>query len=240
MATALSTNRSKQSARFCCALAVYVIVSGCGEEMPSAAPHVVSTSPGRGDSWAADRVLRIVFDRYLDASSINPAAIRLHSGEVNVSFAVGYDPVDRALEVAPLLPLRPGLGYTLSVEAGAVAALGGDALAEPVEVELRAGPVAGVEAPGPVDFARDVAPVFAARCGCHGPAPAVFPALWPEALSGVASARRPGAWLVVPGAPLESELVRRVLPDYPGTRGMEKVLTDEERRLIVRWVAGLR
>lgn len=239
MATALSTNRSKQSARFCCALAVYVIVSGCGEEMPSSAPLVVTTSPGRGDSWAADRVLRIVFDRYLDASSINPAAVRLHSGEVNVSVAVGYDPVDRALVVEPRVPLRPGLGYTLTVEAGAVAALGGDALAEPVEVDLRAGPAVGVVAPEPVVFARDVAPVFAGRCGCHGPAPAVFPALAPESLVGVASARRPDEWLVVPGAPLESELVRRILPDHPGTRGMEKVLTDEERRLIVRWVAEL-
>lgn len=239
MATALSTNRNKQSARFCCALAVYVFVSGCGEEMPSSAPRVVSTAPGSGDSWAADRSLRIVFDRYLDASSINPAGIRLQSGAVNVSFVAGHDPVERALVVQPVVPLRPGLGYTLTVDAGAVASLGGDALEEAVVVALRAGPVEGVRVAAPVEFARDVAPVFAARCGCHGPAPAVFPALWPAALVGEPSARRPGAWLVVPGAPLESELVRRILPDYPGTRGMEKVLTDAERRLIVRWVAEL-
>ena len=246
MLFALSTNRSKAGARFYGALLLCMALCGCGEEVPSNAPQVVRTAPLSGDSWAADRLLRITFDRYLDASSINPAIIRLQSGGVSFAVVAGYDPVDRALVVRPLLPLRPGLGYSLTVEAGAVAAVGGGALEEAVGVEWRAGPAVGGESAADgleaaaVDFDRDVAPIFAGRCGCHGPEAGVFPALEPGSLVGEPSARVAGAVLVAAGAPLQSELVRRILPDYPGVRGMEKVLSDAERRVIVRWVAGLR
>lgn len=201
--------------------------------------RVVSTTPASGEIAPADRVLRIVFDRYIDVASISVGAIALRSGEASASIAVGYDPVDRALLVEPTTPMRVGLGYTLSVEPGAVAGLDGAGLDEAVVVDLRAGPPTDDAPPGSVTYADDVAPIVEARCGCHGP-DGVFPTLTPEGLVGVGSARLPGRVLVVPGAPLESVLVERILPDYPGVRGMEKALSDAERRVWVRWVEGLR
>lgn len=235
---ALSTNRSRARSAFVVALGLYSFVSGCGEGMAPESLRVVSTTPASGESAPADRVLRIVFDRYLDVASISVGAIALRSGEGSAAFVVGYDPVDRALLVGPRTPLRPGLGYTLTVEPGAVTGLDGSGLAEAVAVDLRAGPPSDDGPSAAVDYTRDVAPIVEARCGCHGPG--VFPRLTPAGLVGVGSARQPGRTLVVPGAPLESVLIERILPDYPGSRGMEKSLSDAERRVWVRWVEGLR
>lgn len=206
--------------------------------MASESLVVVSTIPDQGETVSADRVLRIVFDRYLDVASITPTSIALRSGEAAASIVVGYDPVDRALLVQPTTPMRPGLAYALVIDPGAVAGLDGAGLAAPFTLDLRAGPAAGANDPPGVDYARDVAPIVEARCGCHGP-DGVFPTLTPAGLIGVESARAPGRVLVVPGRPMQSRLIERILPDYPGVRGMDKVLTDAERRVFVRWVEGL-
>ncbi|MEZ4468355.1 MAG: hypothetical protein R3F43_28960 [bacterium] len=50
----------------------------------------------------------------------------------------------------------------------------------------------------PVDFATDIAPALAARCGCHGPEPLAFP-LDPASLVGASSQADPARLLVAPG-----------------------------------------
>ena len=87
----------------------------------------------------------------------------------------------------------------------------------------------------PVDFDTDLKPIIEARCGCHGPEPAAFPELKPDAMIDQAAQRQENRVLVRPGEPLRSYLIQRILEEYPGVRGMEKELNDEERRLFIRW-----
>lgn len=213
-------------------------LTACAPETDTIVPTVTDSRPRAGETWPADRPLTVTFDHYLDPDTITDGLARLTSGELPVATWVEYDPVGPAVEVHPFIDLRPGLGYTLTLATEAIEALGGAAGAGPVELRFIAGPPLGTPPPGtPSDAA--VAQVFDARCGCHGPAPAAFPALRRDALVGVPSARQPDRVLVIPGRPMASYLVQRILEDYPGVRGMEKALSDDERRLIVRWVEGL-
>ena len=103
-----------------------------------------------------------------------------------------------------------------------------------------------VDTPQPaLDFERDVAAVWAGRCGCHGEASEgrVPPALTEAALANQPSARFPGLALVQPGQPLRSALVRKLLHDYPGLRGEPMPpsgpLDDDALRRVIGWIEGL-
>jgi mono/diheme cytochrome c family protein len=98
---------------------------------------------------------------------------------------------------------------------------------------LLAGPA---RADGPVDFARDVAPVFERHCvRCHQPGTTkgdVSLATADDLLGGS---------YVVPGKPGESQFLDLVTPDAPGRKPRMpkegKPLSDEQRALLRRWVA---
>lgn len=217
--------------------------AGCvaGDDAP-ADLKVAGTSPENGGTWPARRALEVRFDRYL-STFMEPASMSLTSGEVGVPLAPLYDPVSRALLVQPVDELVPGLGYTLIVQPGAVWGLDGQTLDEPVRLDFVA-TAAVPDPPAPeVDFERDLAPLFAGRCSCHGPPRNQYPELTPEALVEQPSQRQPGAILVRPGLPLRSMLVRKVLPGYPGVPGEQmppgETLPAAELRRLIDWIGSL-
>ncbi len=182
---------------------------------------MVATVPSDGARHAADAPLRVRFDGYLAESISLASAARLESADVGIAVSVLYDPVEQGLVVLPARPLRVGLGYTLTVDASVVEGVDGRTLDEDLRLSFVAGnPTSAARGvPPPVRFA-DLQADLRAACGdCHGAPPGAYPPLTAAALVEAPSQRRPGAVLVVPGAPLQSELVRRVLVDYPGTLG---------------------
>jgi hypothetical protein len=225
------------------------VLAGCAWTLTPDALGVVDSVPSDGETHPGDLPLEVRFDRYLYpvfATTGEPGrGIRLYSGEIELSVRSAYDPVGRALVVAPVEELLGGVGYRLEIAPEAVFGLDGSTLATDFGVSFLAGrPVARPPAPHP-DFERDVAPIFAQRCSCHGEAAEgrVAPALTIEGLVGQPSQRLPGLELVTPGAPLRSALIRKVLPDYPGVPGEPMPpsgpLDEDALRLLVSWVEGL-
>ncbi len=204
---------------------------------------MVSTSPVEAGTLAADAPILIRFDRYLAPLPVDAATLMLTSGERPVDGAVLYDPVAKGLAFQPTEELVPGLAYTLTLTPDAVRGLDGAQLDEDATLDFRATPADGLPPPPPVDFERDIAPILAGRCSCHGLAPLSYPQLTPEALVEVPSLRTPYLNLVEPGVPLRSLLVRKILPGYPGVQGEDMPpdgpLSHAEQRLIVDWVRGM-
>ncbi len=103
--------------------------------------------------------------------------------------------------------------------------------------------VASRAATGPVDFRREIRPVLAGAClPCHG-----FDAKARKAglrLDEREAALKPavsGAVPIVPGAPEQSEVYRRITHPDPGEvmppSGAHKPLTEEQKDLLRRWIA---
>jgi hypothetical protein len=205
---------------------------------------VASSDPAAGAAIAADAPLRVVFDRYLDPGMGWDQAATLQSGDLAVGADVAYDPAGPALVVVPRLALRPGLGYRLTLSADVIRGIDGSKLDDDVEIGFATTPAAGRPAPAPVDFDADLAPLFADRCGCHGPEPKVYPPLTRDALLSLPARRDPHLPLVAPGAPLRSLLVLKLLPGYPGILGEamppDHALSGDAIRQVVAWVASLR
>lgn len=234
-------------------VAVFVLaggLGGCLVDEPDVAPlEVVESVPADGAGFPGGAPILVRFDRYLDPRTVGSAAASLSSSDVPVGVSVGYSPVDRAIVLEPLLDLRPGLGYRVEVPADRVRAWDGGALEADFAFDFVAEPAGAARPTVPrVDFDTEIAPVFSARCGCHGPTPPpgtvrAWPPLDEGGLVGVESRALPGVDLVEPGAPMASVLVLRLLPDHPGGLGPAKPpdgpLPDGTLRTIVSWVQEL-
>jgi len=195
--------------------------------------------PTQGDTWPANEPLKILFNDYLDPSSIDEMEVTLQSGEESVPLDLGYDPVDKALLIVPIGHLRVRLGYSVKIPADRLRALSGAQMARDIEWSFRAGTPNTTDPPGAIEFTRDIQPIFENACGCHGPAPKLFPTLNASALVRQPSVRQPDRALVVPGQPLQSYLIQRLLPNYPTVWGEPKTLSDDEKRLLIRWVTEM-
>lgn len=220
------------------------ILAGCVAGVDGHGPlALVSSSPEDGETWPANAPLVLRFDRYLATVPSTSPDVTLVSGEVVVPIGLLYDPVERAVVVAHPDELTPGVGYVLTFAPDALRGLDGGRLDGPLSLGFVA-TAGGLEpvAPAP-DFEADIRPLFAHRCGCHGPPPLVWPELSPDSLLDVPGRRSWPLSLVSPGAPLRSGLVRKILPGYPGVAGApmppEGPLSTRELRLIVDWVRDL-
>ncbi len=218
---------------------------GCGPDRDLDPLGVVVTVPTVGARHPAGTPLRVRFDGYLRADTAWDMVATLTSGELAARVDVDYDPVEMGLVISAGLDLRVGVGYTLTVRADAIEGVDGRVLDEDLVLDFVAGnPRAPVSAErGPTTFG-EVAPIFERACNtCHGAEPGTWPPLTADALVGAPSRRRPGRTLVVPGDPLSSELVTRILPDYPGTLGApmppEGALAPEDQKRIIDWVKGV-
>lgn len=204
---------------------------------------VASQAPDDGETWPANAPLEIRFDRYLATVPVSSPGVRLVSADADVPVGLLYDPVYRAVLIQPAFELTPGVGYQLTMDAGALRALDGTMLDAPLEIGFLAVPGGARPARPVVDFEADVRPIFERRCSCHGPPPATWPELTPEGLVDVSSRRNPALSLVAPGAPLRSQLVRKVLPAYPGVAGEgmppEGPLPAAALHTILDWVRDL-
>ncbi len=242
MPNGMSTARMRATTRFfhrtTAWVALCLLLGACGPETDTVVPVLGETRPAAGALWPADEPFVVAVDRWLEPGSVDGDAVGLTSGELSAGLRVEYDPVGPALVVHPNTALRPRLGYVLTIDGSQLVALGGGPGDELRTVSFEAGAPSGW-APPPVPSDAEMAELFAGRCGCHGPAQAVFPTLDRAGLLGVRSQRQPERALVVPGRPMHSQLVLKILADYPGVRGMQKTLTDDERRRIIRWVRHL-
>lgn len=221
---------------FCAAL-----LGGCLDEDALRPLQVIDSVPAAGADHPSGAPIRIVFDGYLDPTINLGRAVLLSSGDVSAGADVGYDPSGPALVVVPRIDLRADLAYTVTVDPLLLFGLDGRQLAEPFTLGFTARATPGQPAPAPVDFARDLAPVFERRCGCHGEEPSAFPPLRPDALIDVPSPSDPSKMLVDPGDPLRSVLVLKVLPDYPQIFGLamppdDGPLSGETIRKLVSWI----
>jgi hypothetical protein len=144
--------------------------------------------------------LRVRFNRLLSPRSVNRATVSVTTGAISIFGGVRYDPVRREVWYQPNVgELRQGLEHVLTVRA-MVTSWDGVALGRDHEVHfIPQGRVGDTPLPQG-SLARDVAPLFLARCtgaGCHGPrAPALGLDLSsPEAIRrtavGVSSVQRP-------------------------------------------------
>ena len=228
------------------AAAIGLIGAACSLTTEAPPLEVVDSQPESRQTLPANQALRLTFDRYLATPPLVPSPDQtyLRSGENVVGVELGYDPVSLAVIVAPVLELSPGRDYQLVFGPDAVVALDGTRLPQAFELTFTASPAVALAAvPAKPDFARDILPLLTGRCGCHGPSPQVFPELVADALIGKPSARQPGLNLVEPGLPLRSQLVRKLLRDYPATYGETmppgSLLPDDDVRLVVSWVSSL-
>jgi len=211
----------------------------CSVPFESDSLQVIGTEPEDGQNLPANKAIRIRFDRYLAFESLVRSETRLESGEAGAAVDLSYDPVDRTMVVTPRRNMRVGLGYTLTIPPTQIEGLDGTTLKEEVTLSFRAGALVE-EHTSVIKFETDILPVFVAYCGCHGPEPKAFPQLdSPSGLVDRPSRRQPSLSLVNPGRPLDSYLIRRLLPNYPGTLGRAKDLPAEHKRDLIRWVNQL-
>ncbi|MCA9542747.1 MAG: Ig-like domain-containing protein [Myxococcales bacterium] len=217
----------------------------CAPDRDPPALALLETVPAAGAASPANAPIRLRFNGWLDPEGVAAGAIDLHSGDLSFGFTAGYDPVDRALVIIPPVDLRVGLAYRLEVMPEAVRGLDGRRLAEPITLDFVAGPPTNPRPPAdPVPFAR-LQGLFARACDrCHGAEPLAWPPLTEQALLMGESLRDPGRRLVAPGRPLESQLVLKLLPGYPGVHGAPMPLegpplTADQVRTIIGWVEGL-
>ena len=215
-----------------------IFAMGCAPTDGYPALAVIQTEPVEAADHPATGSIRIHFDRYLDPELPLSRVALLESGAARFSILTTYDPVDRALVIRPRYPLRPELGYLLTLRQEEIRAMDGGQLATDFELSFFAIPDLGEnQAPeARTTFEADVVPIIEQRCGCHGPSPAAFPELLPDELINRPSARQPARTLVKPGQPLQSYLIQRLLTDYPGVRGNPKTISGSELRILISWV----
>lgn len=220
-----------------------VALVGCAASTPAKNLTLISTSVDASGVVAADGDVILFFDRYLDPTSDFRRGIVLKSGDVELPSSVAYDPVLRAVLLQPGLEFRPRLGYSITLVDARIAGIDGARLGADLSIDFVATLAKGDEKKPSPGWAQ-VEPILKRSCGCHGGPRPVYPELSPEALIGQPSVRQPGQLLVVPGRPLQSYLVLRILRDYPGVLGLpmpvDDWLADEDAQALVSWVQGLR
>ncbi len=216
---------------------VTLSLNGCSEVPPRIQMQVVNTMPEEGGFLPSNQAIKIEFNDYLDLESLVETDIALNTGAEEVSIDLSYDPVDKMMLIIPRFGLRVGVGYELTVPSDTVRSMSGGQLTKDLTLRLRAGPPTAQQAsPPPLNFDTDIRPIFEASCGCHGPAPKLFPELTPEFMLRRNSVRQPDRSPIEPGQPLESYLIQRLLPDFPGVRGPTKMLSNSEKKRLVLWV----
>jgi hypothetical protein len=213
--------------------------SACTPDLVEPTVSVVSTVPEIGDVHPADAPLRVRFDGYLHPNTRWSGAAQVNTGALRHPVTVGYDPVDQSVVITPTVAFRPGLAYTLLVPAEGVVGHDGGLLEEAFRLDFVVGPPAPSRPRMRPRFNDDVAPIFERRCGCHGPSGEIPPELSPEGMTDQPSWRQPNWRVVVPGRPLASYLVVRMLPGYPGITGPTKSLESDEVRTVIDWIAHL-
>ena len=96
-----------------------------------------------------------------------------------------------------------------------------------------------------IDFARDIRPILSNRCfKCHGPDDDKREAgLRLDHRQSAVSRLESGKTAIVPGNPLESELVARISSDDPDTimppPSTKAMLTAQEKKLLREWILQL-
>jgi hypothetical protein len=142
--------------------------------------RVVAQYPAENQPLATDGRIELAFNRYLLPSTVTRQTFQLHVGSAQagaVNSAIAYDPVARIVTITP--PSTDGLqvdqAAVVVLDPGALQAIDGARL-DPAQATTFTFPVVagdGGAAPtqAPIDFCRDIAPIFmSSKCaGCHGP-----------------------------------------------------------------------
>lgn len=218
--------------------------AGCAPDQDVSGLSVVATVPEADGIIAANLPISIQFSDHIAPEITFGGRVSLTTADLDVVVQAGYDPVSKSVVAVPTTDLLVGRVYTLTLAVEGLVSVDGRTLDEDVTFDF----VVGTPTPRPrarpaVNFATEVAPLFAGRCSCHGTGQAL-PPLTPGALVDQPSVRDPDRTLVRPGDPRRSLLVQKVLTDYRWVPGgpmpPSGALSAEDQRLIVGWVEGLR
>ena len=215
------------------------LLFACAYEPEDRPIKLFNTYPSEGLVIAADAPIRVGMDSYIEHTQTRIDRIELTTGDNQIGFDLSYDPVGRETVVRPRRNLWVGVAYTLKIKPGAMTDLSGTRTNGPLSIEFRAGPPTN-EPIQPIDYERDIRPIFYRRCSCHVEQPAVAPQLleWRRFINR-ASLRQPEYDVIRSGKPMESSLILRLLSDYPARLGETKTIPADEARLLVRWVMNL-
>ncbi|MBU0552228.1 hypothetical protein KKF91_04025 [Myxococcota bacterium] len=225
----LSRARGKKS------LCLFILCVGCLAPEGGGALRVLGSAPGEGEALAADAPARVYFDGHLDPTLSAWDAVTLKSGDLSLSVTARYDPIDDALLIWRPQGWRPGLGYTITLNAARIISWDGRPLEADFTLNLRATPAAAAPPPAGPSHAQ----VIEARCGCH--ALDVAPRLTVEALAHQPSLSMPGLELIAPGRPQRSALLLRTLPGWSPRGPMPPAapLSEAEARALSDWIEAL-
>lgn len=225
-----------------------------GEPIALPGPHdrwleVTSVSPSGEDLDVAPRIA-VTFSDYLDDDSFRSYRFAsLRSGGLVAGGLADYIMTDKTVIWRPYNDIEPGLAYTFELNDELSSATDSPLLLPaqwPVFVASDDGGRAAVgELPQPVF--DEVDPIFEAHCvECHRDEQSGLNPLTYDSLVGTRSTQT-GLYLVRPGDPADSYLMRKLLWDYPDiefthqpppwAEGSEP-LEREELLLIEGWIAS--
>ena len=141
--------------------------------------RVVAQNASPDRPLPADGRIELAFDRYLNPASITRQTFQTTFADPKIA----YDPIARIVTITPAGPLATDLTYAVLIrspsgpnDVDGLRAVDGatiDPLYAVIEFPVIA-PAGGLPAPPPVDFCRDVLPIFASKCTtgpCHGSPP---------------------------------------------------------------------
>jgi hypothetical protein len=221
---------------------------------PEDAPAVVSVSPKNGAKDVNRRpVVRVGFDRQLDATTVKNYTYSLYSGDSGRWLTSYYDPFRKELVVWPAGYLLRQSTWVFELNKG-LAAADGIPVTPQVATSFRTGDDIVYETPYHVRYyEEDIAPIFESRCtSCHGGSEPVAGlkldskvGITETAISQPSTGRQ--NWdLIVPTQPGLSYLLYKLIDDgsTPGMAMPRQLddndsptsLSDDEKEALVDWI----
>ncbi len=219
------------------------------------APVPVSVTPENGaEDVFRKPVVRVIFDRQIDARTLSSGKLDFDSGPLGKWTLSYYNPIKRELVVWTSSTLLRQTTWTFRIDDGLLG-LNGFPVHPQILTTFRTGDSKGSDEPfTPRSYESEVLPVLKQHCvSCHGGDNAIAGLKLDtiENIEETALETPATAWQnwhrIVPGRPGESFLLLK-LSDYEDLPGLEmpraksdappSTLTDEEKTALVEWIAG--
>lgn len=226
------------------------------DEVLADAPKIVSFSPREGDENVNRRpIIRVTFDRQLDADTIERSAFKLYSGPLSKWMIFYYDPTEKQLITWPGGYLLRQSTWVFALRNGITGANGVPAAEETVTY-FRTGDDIIAETPYTIRAKDEVLSIFETRCAsCHGGSNALAGLKLDTQANIVSTAisrpskERTSRDLVVPTQPGLSYLLYKLLDDDETISGLPmprslydeettELLSKEEKQTLVDWIAA--
>jgi hypothetical protein len=147
--------------------------------LQGSAVRIVGQNVSTNRAFPSNGRIELAFDRYLLPASITRQTFLTSFPQSPI---IAYDPVARIVTISPLAPLLPDQTYAIRIakpsgptDPDGLRAIDG-ATIDPRDATIEFPVVAGTDTyqnPLPIDFCRDILPIFTSKCSaaqCHGSA----------------------------------------------------------------------